>query len=124
MKLVIDMNLSPRWAALLAEAGFDAVHWSTVGSAHAPDAEIMEYARTNSYAVLTQDLDFGIMLALSRSEKPSVIQIRTQDVNPDAVGKQVVTALGQMRDEVEQGALLTVDLKRARLRILPLCARD
>jgi len=108
----------------LAKAGFDAAHWSRVGSAHAPGVEIMAYARINGHVVLTQDLDFGVMLALSRSEKPSVVQIRTQDVNPDAIGKQVITAFRQMNDEVKQGALLTVDLKRARLRILPLHARD
>ncbi len=63
------------------------------------------------------------MLATSQDGKPSVIQIRAQDVNPDAVAKQVIIALRQMREELEQGALLTVDLKRTRLRILPLHAR-
>jgi predicted nuclease of predicted toxin-antitoxin system len=33
MKLLVDMNLSPRWVNLLAEAGIDAVHWSALGSA-------------------------------------------------------------------------------------------
>jgi len=28
MRLLLDMNLSPRLAALLSGAGFDAVHWS------------------------------------------------------------------------------------------------
>ena len=122
MKLVIDMNLSPRWVGVLAGAGLEAAHWSTLGAATAPDAEIMDYARLHGLVVLTHDLDFSAMIAATRSEKPSVVQIRAQDVNPDVIGGQVVAGLWQMSAELEQGALLTVDLKRTRLRILPLRA--
>jgi len=31
VKLLIDMNLSPTWAAYLAQRGFEAQHWSTIG---------------------------------------------------------------------------------------------
>ena len=41
MKLLVDMNLSPSWVKYLAEAGFEAVHWSEIGSGSAPDAELM-----------------------------------------------------------------------------------
>ena len=41
MKLLLDMNLSPRWVGVLRLAGFDAVHWSTLGASNAPDAAIM-----------------------------------------------------------------------------------
>ena len=30
MKLVVDMNLSPRWTRFLSDAGIEAVHWSEV----------------------------------------------------------------------------------------------
>ncbi len=32
MKLLIDMNLSPRWAKFVADAGFEAAHWSAIGA--------------------------------------------------------------------------------------------
>jgi predicted nuclease of predicted toxin-antitoxin system len=44
MKILVDMNLSPRWAELLANAGCTAIHWSTVGRGDAPDTEIMMLA--------------------------------------------------------------------------------
>ncbi|MGH8801017.1 MAG: DUF5615 family PIN-like protein [Casimicrobiaceae bacterium] len=47
MKLLIEMNLSPRWVAPLVDAGIDALHWSTVGSLDAPDLEV-EFARSTS----------------------------------------------------------------------------
>ncbi len=36
MKLLIDMNLSPRWVSVLRAAGFAALHWSSVGPLDAP----------------------------------------------------------------------------------------
>jgi predicted nuclease of predicted toxin-antitoxin system len=114
------MNLSPRWVGVLADAGFAAAHWSALGAKAAPDSEIMAYARANGFVVLTHDLDFGAILAATRGEKPSVVQIRAEDVSPDVIGRQVIAALRQMESELEEGALLTVDPNRTRLRVLPL----
>lgn len=120
MKLLVDMNPSPRWVSVLADAGIEAAHWSTLGANNAPDAGIMAYAKANDRVVLTHDLDFSAILAATRGEKPSVVQIRADDVSPDAIGKQVIVALKQMAPELEAGGLLTVDPNRARLRVLPL----
>jgi len=120
MKLLIDMNLSPRWVDLLANAGIEAMHWSALGAANAPDMEIVAFARSNNYVVLTHDLDFGTILAVTQGEKPSVVQIRSEDVSPDVIGKPVVNALRQMTAELDEGALLTIDPGRTRLRLLPL----
>lgn len=120
MKLLVDMNLSPSWIEELVAAGFETVHWSTVGAANATDAAIMEFARTHDYVVLTHDLDFGAILAATHGAKPSVAQIRADDVRPSAIGRQVVDALRQMSSELDSGALLTIDPSRTRVRILPL----
>ena len=120
MKVLVDMNLSPRWVGLLNGVGMQAAHWSAVGKVDAPDAEIMTYAAANDYVVLTHDLDFSAILAATHGEKPSVVQIRAEDVNPDAIGTQIIAALRQMESELREGALLTVDPARTRLRLLPL----
>ena len=31
MKILVDMNLSLEWIPVLEEAGFEAIHWSTIG---------------------------------------------------------------------------------------------
>jgi predicted nuclease of predicted toxin-antitoxin system len=123
MKVLVDMNLSPRWIGALATAGIESVHWSTVGARNAPDSEIMVFASANDYVVLTHDLDFGAILAATQGEKPSVVQIRAEDVSPDVIGASVVSALRQMSGELEAGALVTVDPNRTRLRVLPLLRR-
>lgn len=124
MKLLIDMNLSPRWINVLAEAGFEALHWTSLGAITAPDSEIMAYAKAGGFVVLTHDLDFGTILAVTQGEKPSLVQIRSDDVTPAAIGAQVKAALTQMTAELEAGALITIDLKRTQLRVLPLRGCD
>jgi predicted nuclease of predicted toxin-antitoxin system len=124
MKLLIDMNLSPQWVRLLVDAGIHAEHWSTIGTAYAPDSEIMTYASANGFVVLTHDLDFSAILATTHGEKPSVVQIRADDVSLKAISNQVVNALIQMASELEEGALVTIDPNRTRLRLLPLHRRE
>ena len=116
------MNLSPDWVAIFEKNFIEAVHWSSVGLATAPDFEIMEYARVHGYIVLTHDLDFGILLASSREGEPSVVQIRMQDLYPDVMEEQVLVALRFTEDELEAGALVTLGPQRMRVRSLPFSA--
>lgn len=120
MKLLIDMNLSPQWASALEETGWEAVHWSLIGRPDAPDHEILEYATSHGYVIFTHDLDFGAILAATNAEYPSVIQVRTQDVTIDHLLHLVVSALNQFRKHLDEGALITIDEKQFRARILPL----
>ena len=120
MRLVVDMNLSPRWVDYLREAGLEAEHWSTIGEATATDAVIMQTAQHRGAVVLTNDLDFGAMLASSGAEGPSVIQIRTAELRPQSLAPVLIETISQLRSELESGALLTVEPARSRVRVLPL----
>jgi predicted nuclease of predicted toxin-antitoxin system len=120
MKFLVDMNLSPRWTALLTDAGWEAVHWSKAGKSTASDSEIVAYAAINDYVVITHDLDFSAILAATHGEKPSVVQIRAEDVGPLVIGPHLIAALRHTETELEAGALLTVDPSRTRVRLLPL----
>lgn len=122
MKVLIDMNLSPRLAVLLASDGIDATHWSAVGPGNASDREIMAYAKEHGFVVLTHDLDFAAILAATNAEKPSVVQIRAGDLTPEALVGAVAAGLLQCEEALTDGALLTIDPARLRLRILPLDA--
>ncbi|KFB72653.1 DUF5615 family PIN-like protein [Candidatus Accumulibacter contiguus] len=56
MKLIVDMNRSPRWVSVLAGVGFEAAHWSTLGAKDAPDSAIMDYASANNVAIAVERL--------------------------------------------------------------------
>lgn len=119
MKLIIDMNLSPLWVKTLNQSEINAIHWSELGKLDAPDSTILAYALEHDCIVLTHDLDFSAILASTNIKKPSVVQIRSTNVSPAVIGKQVIAALLQMTHELADGALVTVDPQRTRLRLLP-----
>jgi predicted nuclease of predicted toxin-antitoxin system len=117
------MNLTPEWVTFLAQHGIAAEHWVKFGSPTASDAEIMEFARASGYVVFTHDLDFGNLLAATNARGPSVVQVRTQEPTPSAIGPVIVAALRDLRIQLERGALVTIDASSLRSRVLPLFRR-
>jgi predicted nuclease of predicted toxin-antitoxin system len=120
MKFIVDMNLAPAWCEVLRQAGWEAVHWSAIGAADAADATIMSQARERGFVLLTHDLDFSAILVTTANGKPSVVQIRAQDITPTAFGVTLVRLLHDHAAALEQGAIITVDVERARVRVLPI----
>jgi predicted nuclease of predicted toxin-antitoxin system len=120
MKILVDLNLAPAWVGFLSERGIEARHWSEVGDLRAPDAEIMEWARQHGCLVFTHDLDYSALLAATHASGPNVLQVRTQDVLPAAIGELVIRVLDVHANALEKGAILTVDLLGARVRFLPI----
>ena len=118
--LVVDMNLSVEWITELTRHGWSAVHWSAVGDPRADDSAIMAWALANGHVVFTHDLDFGTMLALTHATGPSVLQVRGQNVLPEDIGPVVIAALRQHDAALEAGALVVVEVKKSRVRVLPL----
>ena len=45
MKILVDMNLSPRWPKVLREAGHEAIWWKEVGAINAPDQALIAWAK-------------------------------------------------------------------------------
>ena len=124
MKILLDMNLSPTWTDFLTAEGFEAVHWSTVGEVDAPDRVLMAWAAERGFVLFTHDLDFGVLLANTRAKSPSVIQVRFQDPSPAAIGRDVVRVLRLREALIEDGALVTIDKTKDRVRVLPFEGRD
>jgi len=120
MKILLDMNISPKWVNVLTGKGIPAIHWSSIGLPNASDMEIMNFARENDFIVLTHDLDFGAILFVINGQKPSVVQLRINDIYPEIDSDYLISALNSVKTELEQGALLIIDTKKTRIRILPL----
>lgn len=119
MKFLLDMNMSPAWVASLAQAGYEAVHWSAVGSADAADRAIADYARTHGFVIITSDLDFGKLLNIGQEASPSVIQLRLGDLRPVTMLETFLQTIDATRADLEQGALVTIGRSRVRVSILP-----
>ncbi|WP_437671145.1 DUF5615 family PIN-like protein [Sorangium sp. So ce131] len=123
IRLLVDMNLAPRWVGELGSLGIGAVHWSSVGAADATDREIFSWASANGCVVLTCDLDFTDLLAMTGAASPSVMLLRTRDIRANSLAKRVATVLREHAGALEQGALITVDETKSRIKTLPLRAK-
>jgi predicted nuclease of predicted toxin-antitoxin system len=64
--------------------------------------------------------DFSAILAASAGATPSVVQIRMQDLLSDNSVNSVATAVAAYREEIERGALLSIDEGGTHVRMLPL----
>lgn len=120
MKILIDMNLSPKWVEVFEQQGWQAFHWSSGGDVQATDKFIMNWAKSNGYIVFTHNLDFGALLAATQTLGPSVIQIRTQDIMPQSLGNKIVRLVKQFETMLDSGVLISVDEARNRVKMLPL----
>lgn len=120
MKLVVDMNLSPAWVEVLREAGWETIHWSEVGQPTDPDEVILTWALEHQHIVLTHDLDFGSILAATKASAPSVLQLRGEDVSPDGSSALVMESLRRFETILKAGALVSIDTRRQRARVLPI----
>lgn len=118
MKFVIDMNLSTDWVAYPTGVGHEAVHRSSIGREDTADADIMAWACENGHTILTNDLDFGMLLVSSGASKPSVVQLRTDITLSAHVGPLVAQAIDRTESALESGALVTVGMGRLRCRPL------
>jgi len=120
MRLLLDQGLPRSAAKFLREAGIDTVHVGEVGYAVADDAAILKKARDEDRTVVTLDADFHILLALSRATLPSVIRIRIEGLYGEQAAVLIKTVLARCNEELERGAMVTVQRKRIRIRRLPL----
>jgi predicted nuclease of predicted toxin-antitoxin system len=121
MRILIDMNLTPRWVNHLSDGGYETIHWSSIGPATAKDREICDYAREHGYVILTNDLDFPQILAHTKEAAPSVILLRGEPLVPELRGDALLRVLKECHSELAQGAVVSLDWSdRPRARVLPL----
>ena len=119
MRLLLDQGLPRSAAKFLREAGVDTVHVGEIGYAAADDATILQRARDDMRAVVTLDADFHALLALSHATGPSVIRIRIEGLYGEQAADLIQTVLERCSEDLERGAMVTVQLNRIRIRRLP-----
>jgi predicted nuclease of predicted toxin-antitoxin system len=123
VRLLLDQDVPRRAAALLREAGVDAVHASEVGLSTADDRDIIAWCRTNGAVAVTLDADFHALIALSGETTPSTVRIRIQGLAGPEVAGIILSVLETRGEALAAGALVTVQPGRLRVRHLPIARR-
>ena len=119
MKFLLDMGLAQSTARFLDEVGHDAVHLRDQGLQRLPDEEIIIKAHVEDRVILTHDLDFGRLMALSGKRLPSVITFRLQRMHAANVNRFLQIVLDRHMAQLIQGALISVNEEAIRVRVLP-----
>ena len=119
MRLLADVHISPRTVRFLNELGHDAIRSDSILPAAAPDEEIVDKASELGRAILTQDLDFSNIIALSARSGPSVVSLRLSDSRVENVNRALLFRLPSLEDEIESGVIATIEDHRVRIRKLP-----
>ncbi|WP_272481673.1 DUF5615 family PIN-like protein [Rhodothermus marinus] len=120
VRLLADMNISPLTVALLQQQGWDVIRVSDRLPANAPDWEVLRLAREENRVLITHDLDFSSLLAISGWSKPSLITLRLHNVDPDTVARYVDRVLRRFGQRLLEGCAVSVDEQSIRLRPLPI----
>jgi predicted nuclease of predicted toxin-antitoxin system len=121
VRFLVDANVSPRVAALLAAAGHDAVAVRDVRLAAAADDDILAQAFDEDRVIISHDTDFGTLLAARRQVKPSFILVRSSDpLTADDVAGLLLANLDAVTDDLAAGAIVTFARSRLRVRRLAL----
>jgi predicted nuclease of predicted toxin-antitoxin system len=120
VRLLADLNVAPRTVEFLRSLGHDVVRVDALLPGTASDVQIVEVALREERTILTQDLDFSALVALSGRSRPSVISLRLSSSRIEAVNQRLRDVLAAVGRELESGAIVSVGDDGVRARSLPI----
>jgi len=119
VRFLVDECLPVRTAVLLRAACHDCAHVYELGLGGQSDEHVMALAERERRILVSADTDFGELLATSPVLAPSVILLRRTDKRPDPLAAVILANLGQVADDLAEGALMVISDTRIRVRRLP-----
>ena len=97
------------------------MHVRDVGLASASDHDVFQAALTDDRVIVSEDTDFGTLLALREATKPSVLLFRgIHDRSAANLLQLLLNNLAAMKGDLDAGAVVVIENARIRIRRLPL----
>ena len=119
IRILADVHISPLTIQFLNKLGYDAVRVNSLLPAEAADTDITEKAIEDNRVLLSHDLDFSEIIALSGDVRPSLISLRLEDPRVENVNRILERVLPNIETDLASGAIVTVEDRRVRVRRLP-----
>jgi predicted nuclease of predicted toxin-antitoxin system len=120
MRFLADMGVSPRVVKWLSERNHDARHLAEENLHRLPDEKVFEKAAREKRTLLTFDLDFAEIVALSGSTEVSVVLFRIDNTKTEFVLARLASVLTKSGDLLSTGVIVIVEDSRHRIRRLPI----
>jgi predicted nuclease of predicted toxin-antitoxin system len=120
LRFIADVHISPLTVAALRTNGYDILRTTELLPATAPDSNILEIARIEARIIVTQDLDFSMLIALAKYNQPSLITLRLSSAKPDIVTQKLLIVLPNLEEELRSGSAITINDNSIRIRKLPI----
>lgn len=121
MKFLVDNALSRSVAVGLRSVGHDRIHVRDRQLQPASDASIFALAASEDRILISEDTDFGTLLALLEEVKPSVILLRRGPKKPAAQLQLLLANLPAVKEFALRGSIIVIQENRIRMRQLPIC---
>ena len=120
MNFLLDMPVSPSLSSVLENYNYTSVHVSKIDLGTATDLEILEKAREENSIIITADMDFPRMLALSADEGPGLILFRGGNYSDKEMRSLLSNVLEKIDIETLNHSICVVDKKKIRITSLPI----
>ena len=121
MRFLIDQPVSPLLAEWLVENGHNAFHLRDRGLSRLPDEEVFRLGEAENRIIVTADLDFSRIIALSGQDAPGLILFRAGPVTDRQMLEMLERVIGNVPEERLNRSVVVVD--RSSFRIAPLPIR-
>jgi predicted nuclease of predicted toxin-antitoxin system len=108
-----------RVVSWLNSQGHDAIHLRDQGLQRLPNGGVFEKAIADSRVVVTFDLDFSEIVALSGGRKTGVILFRLRNTRLSFVIQRLADVASECEDALARGAVVIVEETRHRVREFP-----
>ena len=120
MRLLADLHISPATVNFLRSLDHDVVRVNDILPLNASDELIIEQARQGSRIILTQDLDFSRLIAVSGESTPSLISLRLKSSRIEYVNALLSRILPELEAEGVDSSIITIEDAAIRRRSLPI----
>lgn len=120
MRFVVDQAVSPVLAEWLRSVGHDAFHVRERGLSRLRDQDIFALATEEGRVIVTADLDFSRIVALSGRLEPGLVLFRAGNISDQDMLRLLKEVLLHVSASVLEHAVVVVDLHGLRVAPLPL----
>jgi predicted nuclease of predicted toxin-antitoxin system len=120
MPFLADMGVDVRIVEWLRRQGHDATNVRDEGLHRSPNGEIFEKAAAEGRVLLTFDLDFGEIVALTKGRKANIVLFRLHNTRTPHVVDRLAAVLGDCAEALQRGAVVVVEEVRHRVRFMPI----